>query len=254
MTVSFDFFYQAIRAKQEFIGPHYHPCYEIVYYVNGHGTTRIGQEEYSFSSGDYAIIAPCTVHEERATSQLNVMFTGLISSDSPQLVEGVYRDAPSRPILHLLHKLDFELQNKRSMYKQMLNTIASELFIELFRTHPSEETDDRGDIIRYAQAYMDEYSLQRVDLQSLAAQYGYSYDRFRHLFKEKLGVSPTQYILLRRLERAKTLLHHSPLQVSIIAMECGFSTDAQFCSLFKREIGITPGQYRMLAEPKISNL
>src|SRR4029453_9559414 len=114
------------------------------------------------------------------------------------------------------------------------------LYLEVLRASPSQEEDSRHDIIRFAQAFINEYYMHKIDFQALADQSGYSYDRFRHLFKEKVNLSPSQYILQRRIEHAKTMLRHTSLQISVIAMECGFSTDAQFCSLFKRETEITP--------------
>ncbi|MNR34949.1 Exoenzyme S synthesis regulatory protein ExsA [compost metagenome] len=75
----------------------------------------------------------------------------------------------------------------------------------------------------------------------------YSYDRFRHLFKETYGVSPSEYILSRRIHHAMDLLRHTNTSITSIALECGFSTDAQFCTIFKREMGETPRAYRTKA-------
>lgn len=244
MSNKLDFFYQAIRAKHEYIFPHKHQCYELVYYTNGRGTTIIGGHEYSFNCGDFAIIPPNTMHEEWHERQSEVMFVGFTSAAYHLVIEGVLRDSATQSIRQLMERLAFEIREKKPLYTQMLNNIISELLIELTRTQPHQERDNRDNIILYAQAFIDEYYKQKIDMGTLAAQYGYSYDRFRHLFKEKSGVSPTSYILYRRIEHAKEMLQHSKIQVSSIAMECGFSTDAQFCSLFKRETGMTPGQFR----------
>lgn len=247
MAASLDFFYQETRAKHEHIAMHHHQCYELVYYDCGQGTTRIGDAEHVFKAGDYAIVAPCTPHDERHGKQSKVMFTGFTSTVYPPLKEGIYQDSPSRPILGLMQMMAKELRDKPPFYKQLLDNLISRLYLEVLRAHPAQEPNSRHDIIRFAQAFIDEYYTQKIDFQALAAQSGYSYDRFRHLFKEKIKLSPSQYILQRRIEHAKTMLRHTPLQISVIAMECGFSTDAQFCSLFKRETEITPKQYRELA-------
>ncbi|WP_189010535.1 helix-turn-helix domain-containing protein [Paenibacillus marchantiophytorum] len=44
----------------------------------------------------------------------------------------------------------------------------------------------------------------------------------------------------------KKLIRHTNISIISIALECGFSTDAQFCTIFKREIGETPRAYRIL--------
>jgi AraC-like DNA-binding protein len=247
MAASLDFFYQETRAKHEHIAMHHHQCYELVYYDCGQGTTRIGKNEFAFQAGDYTIIAPCTPHEERHSKQSKVIFAGFTSTVYPPLKEGMYLDSPSRPILNIMQMMAKELRDKPPFYKQLLDNLVSRLYLEVLRANPTPEPDSRYGIIRYAQAFIDEYYMQKIDVQALADQSGYSYDRFRHLFKETIGLSPSQYILQRRIEHAQTMLRHTRLQISVIAMECGFSTDAQFCSLFKRETKITPKQYRELA-------
>jgi AraC-like DNA-binding protein len=58
-----------------------------------------------------------------------------------------------------------------------------------------------------------------------------------HLFKNNFGVSPMQYVINKRLEKAA-------LPISTSTLECGFSNIAQFCTMFKREVGETPRAYR----------
>ena len=69
-----------------------------------------------------------------------------------------------------------------------------------------------------------------VDFRKLAADIGYSYDRFRHLFTETIGQSPKQYLLAARFEEAKRLLRNTDGKISGIAADCGckfyFGSDA----------------------------
>ena len=60
------------------------------------------------------------------------------------------------------------------------------------------------------------------------------------------GFSPWQFVLLRRVERAKTLLTSSQRTMSEIALECGFSSSQHFATAFKKQVGTTPGAYRRL--------
>ncbi|CAM4478623.1 AraC-like DNA-binding protein [Paenibacillus endophyticus] len=244
MSASLDFFYQESRAKHEYIALHNHQSYELVYYVSGQGTTRIGHSDYAFKAGDYAIIAPRTLHDERHEVLAKVLFAGFSSRLYPSLTEGIYQDTPARLVFTQMHAMACELRDKQPYYKQMLDSRISHLYLELLRAQPAQEIDSRINIIQFAKTYIDEYYMHKIDFQALADQSGYSYDRFRHLFKLKVGSSPSQYILQRRLEQAKSMLQHTRLQISAIAMECGFSTDAQFCSLFKRETRMTPKSYR----------
>jgi AraC-like DNA-binding protein len=58
------------------------------------------------------------------------------------------------------------------------------------------------------------------------------------------GLSPWQFVMLRRVERARTLLTNSQSTISEIALKCGFSSSQHFATAFKRQVGATPSAYR----------
>jgi len=85
---------------------------------------------------------------------------------------------------------------------------------------------------------------ENLSLAGLALMAGYSPDHFARLFKATVGLSPHQYILERRIDRAKTLLrerNHSMVDVAIL---CGFASQAHLNVAFKARTGVTPGAYR----------
>ena len=65
----------------------------------------------------------------------------------------------------------------------------------------------------------------------------------RKLFATHLGTSPKQYILDMRIQKAMELLVESPLSVTDISHECGFSSVYHFCRAFKQRASLTPTQY-----------
>jgi AraC family transcriptional regulator len=83
-----------------------------------------------------------------------------------------------------------------------------------------------------------------ISLLEMAAVSGYSPDHFARLFKRTFRVSPHQYILARRIERAKSLLREPKLSIVEVALACGFSSQAHLTEMFRRSTGVTPGTYR----------
>jgi AraC family transcriptional regulator len=67
---------------------------------------------------------------------------------------------------------------------------------------------------------------------------------FLRLFKQSLGITPHQYILQQRIDRAKVLLKSSPLDISEIALRVGFCDSSHLTRCFKRSLGKTPSQWR----------
>ena len=64
------------------------------------------------------------------------------------------------------------------------------------------------------------------------------------MFRESFGVPPHQYLLSRRLARARDLLRNSTLALGDVALACGFASASHFANRFKQSLGSTPGEYR----------
>jgi AraC family transcriptional regulator len=71
---------------------------------------------------------------------------------------------------------------------------------------------------------------------------------FARQFKAATGLPPHQYVIVRRVERAKQILQGGgELSLAEVAAHAGFSDQSQFSQHFKRLVGITPRQFRMPA-------
>jgi len=82
------------------------------------------------------------------------------------------------------------------------------------------------------------------DTARLAAGVNLSASRFRHLFKEETGVTVTEYLRERRLERAEVLLRTTFMTIKEVLSESGLTSMSHFVQYFKRRYGLTPTAYR----------
>jgi AraC family transcriptional regulator len=94
-----------------------------------------------------------------------------------------------------------------------------------------------------------EYIEQHLDaspsLEQMAAVARLSAYHFARQFKAATGLPPHQYVLARRVERARHLLQAgTDLSLAEVAAHAGFSDQSQFSHHFKRLVGVTPGQFR----------
>jgi AraC-like DNA-binding protein len=78
----------------------------------------------------------------------------------------------------------------------------------------------------------------------LASECNISEVYFRKLFTKHFGISPKQFIIDVRIQKAKQLLAEGSLKISAVSEKCGFSTPYHFCKLFKQHVGISPSDYR----------
>ena len=77
----------------------------------------------------------------------------------------------------------------------------------------------------------------------LAKMAGISEVYFRRLFLTEYGITPKQYIIDIRIQKAKQLLGDGKRKISEVSDECGFSSVYHFCRAFKEKAGITPTEY-----------
>ena len=96
-------------------------------------------------------------------------------------------------------------------------------------------------VIEYIEAHLD----ASPSLEQMAAIAHISPYHFARQFKTSTGLPPHQYVIARRVERAKHLLQAGTgLSLAEVAAQAGFSDQSQFSYHFKRLIGVTPGQFR----------
>ena len=80
----------------------------------------------------------------------------------------------------------------------------------------------------------------------LARQIGISEVYLRKLFLARYNITPKQYILDIRIQKAKQMLINTPFTVTAISEECVFSSLYHFCRAFKKKTGMTPTKYAKL--------
>jgi AraC family transcriptional regulator len=99
--------------------------------------------------------------------------------------------------------------------------------------------------LRAVVEYIEEHLDSGPTLEQMAAIARLSPNYFAWQFKRATGLPPHQYVLDRRVERAKQFLQTgSDISLAEVAAEAGFSDQSQFSHHFKRLIGVTPGQFR----------
>lgn len=101
-----------------------------------------------------------------------------------------------------------------------------------------------SDQLRLLTEYIDAHLSEKPSIAHLAAMVNLSRFHFMRSFKLATGTPPHQFIITRRLQRAKELLLESDFSIASIAHETGFGTPVQLARAFRRIIGITPSEYR----------
>jgi transcriptional regulator GlxA family with amidase domain len=89
-------------------------------------------------------------------------------------------------------------------------------------------------------------SATAIDVNEIAKVLNLSNSRFRHLFRQHMGITPSRYHKLLRLEKARHLLRESFLNVKQVMAEVGWSDESHFCRDYKRVYGECPSKSKII--------
>src|SRR5260370_194375 len=153
-------------------------------------------------------------------------------------------------IQHLMLALKVELEEGCPAGRLFGESLATTLAVHLVHRYAvfPEKENYRGGLplrrLRAVTEYMEAHLEDQISLRQLADLAQMSPYHFGHLFKQTTGLSPHQFFLRRRIQKAKYMLArgHSPL--SEISHALGFASQAHFTTTFRKLVGITPFSYR----------
>jgi AraC family transcriptional regulator len=172
-----------------------------------------------------------------------------INPDRVEIIDtlGVFDPQVEAIALSLL----WELRSDGLGGKLYVESLATILGIHLLRHHssvkqpsPSRPVGLTRTTLRPAIAYIEEHLASDLSLSDIAAVVHLSPYHFARLFKESIGVPPHQYVIGRRVERAKLLLSTTNWSLTTIAHTVGFAHESHLALHFKRLTGLTPRSYR----------
>jgi AraC family transcriptional regulator len=95
--------------------------------------------------------------------------------------------------------------------------------------------------------HVDGHLSRRITLADMAAVAGLTRMHFAAQFRAATGMRPHDFLLQRRIDRARGLLRDPKLALVDVALSVGFQTQAHFTTVFKRFAGDTPNRWRRLA-------
>ncbi len=115
----------------------------------------------------------------------------------------------------------------------------------IFEVCPTKKEKENFDpLVENLKNYIEANIEYKIDLELLAQIFHYNEKYLGRLFKKKTGLSFSEYVNLRRVERGKELLISGNDTVINISSRIGFNNVTYFNRMFKKHYGVTPSEYR----------
>jgi AraC family transcriptional regulator len=210
--------------------------------------------------GDIAIIPAGISHRCNWNTSVQFIVLAFESALLKQVGEDLVDGDRIQLIPHFMTKQDVLIQGIISALRAelefgkiggylLIDSLKTTLAIHLLRnyctTQPklSSYADGLSKLkLQQVREYINEHLHQDVKLSEIAAIAQMSQYHFLRLFKQSMGITPHQYILQCRIDKAKYLLQHSKLSIADIAIRVGFCDQSHLTRYFKRIVGVTPKQ------------
>ncbi|MFV0607451.1 MAG: helix-turn-helix domain-containing protein [Niabella sp.] len=147
-----------------------------------------------------------------------------------------------------LNKIDFDKNNRITTISYILQ-ILDYLFERVTRRNLEQQSrehihpEDLNNLLAVRQQLDTDIDIE-FSLEKFAKQSNMSLSKFKRLFKQVLGVTPYQYYLSNRMEKAKEAIETSQCSISEIGFLLGYANLSQFSKAFKKQFGILPSELR----------
>ena len=163
----------------------------------------------------------------------------------------VIKGSEKKEINEISERIVIEHSEYRYAKDLMVHTLTVELMIILARALRSEWEESLSvkngkakELVAIAKQFMDENFDQGITVSEAAAYVYLSQGYFTRAFKDDTGISPMNYLMKKRIEKACKLLQNNEIKVSAISLQSGFSSPQRFNVAFRKQMGMTPMEYR----------
>lgn len=259
-------FYSDVIDDQLFL-PTAHFEYEMILVTGGRSQAVINHKTYTLTEKSLIFISRLERHNFIIEEEPYCRYVVTLSSD---LILSHTRDAElisifiQRPkefchvislseetyqaLLPLFAQMASEYTRKLVFYESRSAAGFISILIELYRSNPEyfpmRSHSTMSDAVLNAQRYVNEHFHHKLTLTEIAEQNFISRHALSLAFKDIVGITFKEYLLLFRVTEAKKLLITTDLSVSQIAEQVGYVNVNNFLKIFKDREGITPLQYR----------
>jgi len=242
--------------KGNYFGFHCHSTLEIVHHAGGSGTTRMRNgRSIDFREGMVVVYPPRMIHDHAVAESgviacIHVDVAGPLPRELKRglAVQAVTDEYTARELAYLSGPVLAATDRDQEILNHRITALLLSLVREGASSWQQKPVPAAVIYAEKARSYLQQNlgSLRR--LTEVSTQLGISYDYLRHVFRQRFGVNPSEWLRDLRLAQARQLLARSNMPQKSIAGFCGYSTERYFSATFHRHAGLTPGAYRLRAQ------
>jgi AraC-like DNA-binding protein len=228
--------------------------YLLMYVKEGEGTVCYNGKSYIAKAGD-AVLLNCHRPHKYLTGGWETLwfhFDGNVSDEYFQLLYNkcgcVIPLGSTELIPRYLNMLLNSFLSEKIINEPLISCYIQRMLTELIliSSEYTEKNQVLANPVLSAINFIYENYKNKIGLHDLSALACISPFYFSRQFKKETGYTPYEYIIMVRINHAKTLLRTTELRVKEIAFDTGFGSEANFVTCFKDRVGVTPSEFRAI--------
>jgi len=186
---------------------------------------------------------------ENKLEYLQLTQTVLFACKKKQIPQ-VLLQSISRYILQIASNETNNLNHDSFINNLITNTFSYDVYIDEYLKYLSQlfglaQSPSYGDTITEIRAYINEHFTEELSLSLLSTKFHISISHFSVQFKKRFDISPNEYIIAKRIERAKILLRITPpISIKQVSSMIGYMDQYYFSRIFKSVTGMSPTDYQ----------
>lgn len=227
---------------------HHHNFVEMHILKDGCECYEVEGQNITLVAGDMLIVRACTPHRLIDSDLQTRKYVVCFSADV-QLPNSLILSQVSPRMWERIAMIEEEAEYKTESARFLLGNAVAELVIMTLRlsgiTEESQKTiGEEYDVVSMAKQYIIDNIDNAPSVSDVAAYCAMSTKHLGRLFMADLEMSPGDYIIKLRVERAVELLSTTNWPLKEISERMHFSSVYYFCAFFKSNVGLPPGEYR----------
>ncbi len=220
---------------------------EIMYIIKGKGTFLVENKVFDIKPNMLIVIDSDTLHCSNHSKECEYLRDRILF-DKEQFLSLL--NICDESIENILQKCFFTDENIHHLFEKILKSDdgieKTRLSLKILENCRNEKKSGSS-LIDIILAFIEDNLENCLNAQNIAEEVHISSSHLYHLFKEKTGFALMEYIKLRRIEKAKSLLRNSDLTISQISVKCGYDNFSHFSRVFHLLEGVSPNKYRKKA-------
>lgn len=244
--------YRSTRCEQE--------EYMMIYCTGGKGSVLSGAKNFEIAANQYIVVSassqytiqsdptyPWTIYWINFRGAKAKIYASAMNTPKVILPE-VYSRIEERLELFesIISLMNGHISIEKLNYANILfaHFMASYLYADLFKEQQPKGTTQAQTLVNRVTHYMSENIEKTLTLKELADYAGYCRSYFYRNFMNEIGISPIDYFIKMKINKASIYLIKSTMSISQISAKLGFNSADYFSKTFKRVVGITPTEFR----------